>query len=69
MTKDVVIQFGPAGKYFLYLPIKDIEATAITGQSFVEAGRALSLYAQEKENKDTKQKVFDWDENWEEINV
>lgn len=60
---DIVIAFGPQGKYTLNIPIKDVEATEKTGKSFITAGMALVLYArgetEEQQPKDL-QKLFDW---------
>lgn len=61
--EDIVIKFGPQGKFHLNIPVADIEAVEITARSFIEAGMTMWLYAQEKTSPDTPvdpQKLFDW---------
>ena len=62
MDNDIVISFGPDGQHSLHVPIKDLNATAITGHSFIRAGEALLLYVGEKAKSanNPEQKVFDW---------
>ena len=62
-VEDVVFAFGPGGQYSLHIPIKDIESTEITGQTFIQAGMALVLYAREQLGATPPtemQKLFDW---------
>jgi hypothetical protein len=62
-SEDIVLTFGPEGKHSLHIPIKDLEAVEKTGRSFVTAGMALLLFAQEQSGIDTPrdlQKLFDW---------
>jgi hypothetical protein len=62
MANDVVISFGPDGNYSLHVPVKDLNATAITAESFIRAGEALLIYAHEraKSINNPDQKVFEW---------
>lgn len=57
---DIVIVFGPQGRFKLNVPLSDVEALELTAQSFIEAGKAMLLYAKQKAARTSAQKTFDW---------
>lgn len=63
LKDDIVLNFGPSGKYSLSIPIKDIEQSKIIGRSFIEAGIVLMTYANnvtQNNTPQTIQKTFTW---------
>lgn len=64
-AEDVVLCFGPNGQYKLHIPMSDVENLRRAAYSFMEAGVALTLYADEKglpekEPEQAAQLLFDW---------
>ena len=65
--EDIVLTFGPQSNYKLHIPISDLDNLRETAYSFMEAGVALKLYADdvqplEKPQKTSEQLLFDWNE-------
>lgn len=61
-SDDIVLKFGPQGKFSLYIPLKDLDTTAETGRSLVTAGMAIMLRASQDapQKINDPQKLFDW---------
>lgn len=65
--EDVVFMFGPEGRFQLHIPINKLDDIRQTAYSFMEAGVAMQLYADELDGQPVPQKtpeqlLFDWNE-------
>ena len=63
-AEDIVLCFGPKGAYKLHIPMGQVEDIRQTAYTFMEAGVALKLFADEQgvptEPAIESQLFFDW---------